>query len=210
MATRKYNKWKHLQQTPEEEALKVADKVTRQSGNNDRIEASKLVPKYSLPPFEGFSQEDSDKVRDYVAAEFSGYSQQACFEKAGIDVKKGYYFIKTRNRAVEEAREEAAKRCIHRYHQNLWVIRTALTEAGPRAVRTLVDVMDDVKVSAAQRTRAATEILKMLNTSGSASTGKEEIKFEIAGAIRDARAEVKSEKIVDLEAEDAEVVENVD
>jgi len=167
-----------------------------------------------LPPFDGVSDENSELIRDYVAFEFMGYSQTKIIEKLqeGNFTDKKYQAIRATlmryPKAVEAAREEASKQCMLRYHQNLWVIRAALTDAGPKAISTIIELMGNKDVAPGTRLKASTEVLKMLNVAGTASAGSEQVKFEIAGAIRDAREEVKSDRIV--EAEDAEVIEDGD
>lgn len=161
-----------------------------------------------LPPLDGATQEESDIIREFVALDLAGYSVAAAAEKAGVTTNKIEYLKRSRPKAIEEAEREIVVASQRRYHRNLWVVRTALTEAGPRAVRTLVNLMDDINVPANHRVNAAIAVLKMIDVDGSASTGNESLKNEIASAIRDAREEIKSERIVD--ADDAEVIEDGD
>lgn len=162
-----------------------------------------------LPPFEGVSQQQSDVIREFVAYEFSGYSKRAAADKVG-NYSTIMGTLERYPEALEKARAEATSRCIMQYGQNMHIMRAALSDAGPRAVRTITELMDDRSVAAGTRLKASVELLKMLNVSGKASSGSEEVKLEIAGAIRDARAEVKSDRIIVVDAEEVEVIEDGD
>lgn len=205
-------KWDNLK--PEEkESLEFSEKVTRQPKEKE-VSLVRTGPKRheygktNLPPFEGLNEENSEKIRIAVGAIFSGYSQKKACELSGIPPNNYVNFQRSHLQAFEAAEKEIVERSYTRYHQNLWIIRTALTEAGPRAVRTIIDLMDNPKIAPGVRVKAAMGLLKMANVTGEAASGSEELKFELAETIRDARKEVKSESI--LEAEDAEVIEDGD
>lgn len=198
-------KWDHLRSSDKpsgeykeavDEAKKAIKPVRKKSGKD------------VLPPLVDCTQEQSTFIRDMVALEFSGYSLSAIAEKLECEPSKLTYYRQNKPKALEEARKALAEEAQLRYWQNLWVIRTALTEAGPRAVRTLCDVMDSKNAAPNHRLRAAETVLKLVDVDFSVSSGSEDLKFEIAETIRQAREESKAESILEVEAEDAEVIED--
>lgn len=207
-------KWDNLkpeQQESIKEALKYAEEVTKPEKKEEtsltRRGAKRQEYGKSLrPPLEGLDQEQSDKVREFVAHVFSGLTQKKACEKSGLDGNNLVAYRIKNSRAFEQAEADMLATCHRRYHQNLWVIRTALSEAGPRAVMTMIEVMDSKKVQPGTRLKAAETILKIVNVTGEAANGSEKVKFEIAEAIKDARKDVASDSIVDVE--DAEVIED--
>lgn len=207
-------KWESYKDAPPEvqEAFETLDKVTTKEPEKKvsltKSGRKKFYGKTQLPPFEGATQEESDQIRVFLACEYSGFSHDRSAEEAGCDRNHINILKRRLPKAWEEAETALVKASQERYHRNLWIIRTALTEAGPRAVRTVCDLMDNPQVPPATRLKAAIAMLKLANVDGSAAHGSEELKSEIAGAIRDARKEIKSDRIID--AEEAEVIDDGD
>lgn len=171
--------------------------------------------KTELPPLDGLSQKHSDVIRDFVSHRHSGYTVNAAAEKvvAGgllAKVDSVIRIVKKNPAGVEQAEKEIRSRTLVSYHQNVEVMRLALSEAAPRAISTIVEIMDDPSVAAGTRLKASVELLKMLNVSGKAASGKEEMRLEFAEAMREARRDVQSDRIIVVEADDAEVIEDGD
>ena len=84
-----------------------------------------------------------------------------------------------------------------------------MSDAGPRAVETLIGVMDDVKSSPNIRLKAAAYILKMINVDNSAGTSPTEVAaVESLKLIKDMRSDIADNvKSTIIEAEDAVFVE---
>jgi len=158
-------------------------------------------------PYPGLSKEDSDKIRHLVGLRFSGYTLMESFDEVGINRGTGPGWIARRQDAYNMAEHELMETALRGYQTNLWIMRTALSELGPRAVRTLGELMDNKKESGATRLKAATAVLKMVDVDHSATGGAQEgLAKELADQIRTALSDIQSNKIID--AEDAEVIEN--
>jgi hypothetical protein len=159
------------------------------------------------PPFPGCSKEDSDTLRHLVGLKYAGYTMKEAFEEVGLAPGSGSGFIATRQDAYNMADHELMEVALRGYQSNLWIMRTALSELGPRAVRTLAEIMDNKKESGPTRLKASLAILKMVDVDHSATGGAQEgLAKELADGIRNALKDVGSGKIID--AEDAETIED--
>jgi hypothetical protein len=169
----------------------------------------------SREPINGLSTERSNLIRHIVGLRYSGYSYREAFQDAAQSYElkphtaENYYY-KHRD-AVDFAEQEHLENALKSYHNHLWAIRSMMSDAGPRAVKTLIGVMDDKKSSPNIRLKAAAYILKMINVDGSANASpSEHAAVEGLKLIKDLRTEIKDEKdshIVDaVAADDAEIV----
>jgi hypothetical protein len=208
--------WSHLKKdkTPEDAAFEEAERATHHTVEEKKSivrGGRKRLNEYgssNLPLLPGCSKEDSDKIRELLGYKYLGYTQSDAFERVGIKPGSGAGWIVSRQEAYEMAEAELRERVIRSYNTNLWILRSGLSEAGPRAVRTLVEIMDNKKAPVGTRAKAAVSILKMLDVDQSATgNNMEKLSSEVAKAIKDGREEVKSDRIID--ADDAEVVEDV-
>jgi hypothetical protein len=168
-------------------------------------------------PINGISVEKSNMLRHIVGLRYSGCSYREAFEDASetYEIKphsvENYYY--KHQREVDIVEQEHLEYALKSYHNHLWAIRSMMSDAGPRAVRTLIGVMDDKKSSPNIKLKAAAYILKMVNADGSASSNpSEHAAVEGLKLIRDLREGIKEEKeshIIDVvKFEDAEIVEN--
>jgi hypothetical protein len=183
----------------EKTSIAPAGRKRRQYNRSDR------------PPFEGCSVDESDQLRQIVAYKFAGYTQREALENVGLSPTSGSAWITRRSNAYLQAEKEHLESCLRSYQTNLWVCRTALSEIGPRAIKTLAEIMDDKRVSASTRAKVATTILKLVDVDHSATGGaNESLAKEFVGFLKEARQGIKGETIVDLDAEEAEVVNDGD
>jgi hypothetical protein len=170
--------------------------------------------KASQPPLNGCKLEQSDIIRHVIGMKYSGYTQQEAFKSAGetydMDTRAVRALLVRKQEAAELADSEHLERCLKAYHSNLWMVRTALSEAGPRAVRTLLEVMDSKDSSEATRMKAAVAVLKMIDVDGSANANpSEKIASESLKLIKTIRTDIEQEKESHvIDCEDAEVVED--
>jgi hypothetical protein len=137
---------------------------------------------------------------------FTGHTQREAFEKANINPSKATSLMRRHQGAVEEAKQELLQACMDEYHSNLWMLRSALSEIGPRAVRTLGAVMDDKKASPATRVKAATSVLKLINVDGGASNYKDQGGASFLVTLKDNRDGSETNSVI----VDAEMVEELD
>lgn len=164
------------------------------------------VPRTNRPPFTGCTEVESDKIRMIVSMKYQGYSMSEAFNSVGLPVSTGHELIGNRRDGYAEAEKEHLEVCLRSYQTNLWIVRTALSELGPRAIKVLATIMDDKKVSANIRAKVAITLLKMMDVDHSASGGSQEtMAKEFMGFLKEVRQSVKSDTIVD--AEEAEVIE---
>jgi hypothetical protein len=168
-------------------------------------------------PINGISVEKSNMLRHIVGLRYSGDSYREAFEDAAIkyEIKphsvENYYY--KHQKEVDLVEQEHLEYALKSYHNHLWAIRSMMSDAGPRAVRTLIGVMDDKKSSPNIKLKAAAYILKMVNTDGSASSNpSEHAAVESLKLIKDLREGIQEEKeshIVEaVQIDDAEIVED--
>ena len=207
------------ERTDEDIAHEVADRVTktvaiepkRETNLGDKRRA--VSGKEVRPPLNGCTQMHSDVIRHVVGLKYAGYTKREAYRSASdkYDMKQDSVasLLVRKQEATELADYEHLERCLQSYNSNLWLVRTALSEAGPRAVKTLLEVMDDHKSTPATRMKAAVAILKMTDVDGSANANpSEKTAIEHLKLIKEMRESLKKENaghIVD--AEDAEVIE---
>ena len=173
-----------------------------------------VTAKERRPPLNGCKMEQSDVIRHVIGMKYSGYTQVEAFAAAGKEYDMTPSAVRSlvvrKQEATEIADSEHLERCLKAYHSNLWMVRTALSEAGPRAVRTLLEVMDSKESSEATRMKAAVAVLKMVDVDGSANANpSEKIASESLKLIKSIRTDIEKEKeshVVDCE--DVEVVKD--
>lgn len=206
------------------EVAEAMNTVERTTSTYTEQQKNTLVPVSHKPkngsreraPFEGITAEKSDMMRHIVGLRYSGCSLREAFEDAAQTYELKPHTVETywyrRPDIVSVAEAEHLESTLQSYHKNLWSIRTMMSDAGPRAVETLISVMDDPKSSPNIRLKAAAYILKMINVDNSASSSPTEVAaMESLKLIKDMRTDIEDNKeshIVDAEdAEDAEFVE---
>jgi len=206
------------------EVAEAFDTAQRTTTTYNEQQKNTIVPVSHKPkngsreraPFEGITAEKSDMMRHIVGLRYSGRSLREAFEDAAQTYELKPHTVETywyrRPDIVSMAEAEHLESTLQTYHKNLWSIRTMMSDAGPRAVQTLIGVMDDPKSSPNIRLKAAAYILKMINVDNSSGTSPTEVAaVESLKLIKDMRtdiAEAKESHIIDAEdAEDAEFVE---
>ena len=203
------------------EVAEAFDTAERATTTYTEQQKNTLVPVSHKPkngrrdraPFEGITAEKSDMMRHVVALRYAGRSLGEAFDDAGQTFDLKPHTVQTywyrRPDIVSMAEAEHLESTLQTYHKNLWTIRTMMSDAGPRAVETLIGVMDDVKSSPNIRLKAAAYILKMINVDNSAGTSPTEVAaVESLKLIKEMRTDIAEDKeshIID--ADDAEVVE---
>jgi hypothetical protein len=101
--------------------------------------------------------------------------------------------------------------CAKEYQANLWMLKSALSEMGSRAIRTLGAVMDDKKSAGHTRMLAAKIILKLVDVDGSASGGKgDNLPAEFLVTLRDNRTGIESDSVHVVDADKVEVLGDED
>jgi len=208
--------------TPEyKEALETASQTT----NTSMVKRGPAPPGRgkmnnglrSREPINGLSVDRSNMLRHIVGLRYSGCSYREAFQDASVkyEIKphsvENYYYNHAKE--VDLVEQEHLEYSLKSYHNHLWAIRSMMSDAGPRAVRTLIGVMDDKKSSPNIRLKAAAYILKMVNADGSASSNpSEHAAVESLKLIKDLREGIQEEKeshIVEaIQADDAEIVED--
>lgn len=205
------NKWETYQKIAKE----AADEATKQAAPCIKpIPADKIMKKTrkeygksDRPPFAGCTAEESDEIRELVALKFAGYTLSECAEEIGKSPSNIVRWSAVKQDAINLAEHEHMERYLRAYQTNIWMIRTGLSEIGPRAIRVLSEIMMDKKASPNVRVQCATTVLKLMDVDHSATGGtNESLAKEFVSFLKDARKEINSEKII--EAEEAEVIED--
>ena len=152
-------------------------------------------------PLPGVTKETSEKIREIVSFEYSGYTDGQIGERLGLTA--GYMNV-LRSRhpyAFEDARKVHLAAAAQQYHLNLYRVKAAISDAGPRAVKVLDEIMTDRENSAAVRSRAAEALLKLLGANERLGV-ETAVAQEYLQTVKDA-TEVKPEYIVDVTPEGA-------
>jgi hypothetical protein len=158
----------------------------------------------NLPPLIGCTKDQSDLIRHLIGLKFAGYTQTRAFELADVTAGRAVALMQNHDDAFDEATYELLDRCKKSYLSNLLMLRSALSEQGPQAVRVLGAVMNDKKASAAARVNAAKIVLKMVNVDGSVGNTGEGDSKDYLTVLKDYRAKIESSSVID--AEDVEVL----
>jgi hypothetical protein len=164
-----------------------------------------------LPPFTGCSIEISDLLRQMVGHKFAGYTQREAYEIMEINPDKASSIRANHRDGYEEAIQAHMSICAKEYQANLWMLKSALSEMGSRAIRTLGAVMDDPKSSGYTKMTAAKIILKLVNVDGSVSTGNESgAPAEFLITLKDNRTGIESDSVHIVDADGVELLGDED
>jgi hypothetical protein len=207
--------WKNYK--PTDEQIEYAEEVGEKLTEPEDKQAIRLVrggrkktPDYgsaNLPPLTGCTKEQSDIIRELIGLKYAGFTQREAFEKTEINPRSAISLFKRSEVAVQEAHQELMERCLKALHYNSVILRSALSEMGPRAVRVLGEVMDDKDSSAAARVNAAKIVLKMANADGSVVADDGPSGFLVT--LKDNRTGIESDSVI-IDAEDVEVLSDDD
>ena len=169
--------------------------------------------RWERKPLDGLTIDKSNILRHVVGLRFSGEALREAFESAAKKydiipntVEKYYY---RHPEAIILAEEEHLTNAIREYHTNLWAVRTMMSEAGPAAVKCILEVMKARKSSPNVKLKAAQAIIKMIDVDGSANANpNESIAKESLKLVRDVinKREEESDSYV-IEVTDVETVE---
>lgn len=215
MPSKNTNRWNDYQKTADkavsevEESTSVAMTPIPKQEEKIHNTGTKRKPYGSSnrTPLNGCSSEDSDKIRELVSLRFMGFTIKEACENVGLPVGSAGGYMARHRDAFDLAEHELMETCLRSYQSNLWMMRTALSEIGPRAVRTLATIMDDKKVAPGTRLKAATTVLKLVDVDHSATGGANEgLAKEFVGFLKEARREIQASTIMDVE--EAEVIED--
>jgi len=186
--------------------VKIDTKAARGPGGTKRL----LVKhgKYDREPFTGLSHEDSDAIRTIIGARFAKFTFAEACGQAGISTSKGYRIEREHYEAVQECIDEHLTIALQNYQRNILICRTALSDAGPKAIATLERVMESKKVAPGVRVKAAIAILKLLNIDNSATGNPDEtIAAEFLKVLKGHMKKGDSENEYVVDAVEVEAVE---
>ena len=122
-------------------------------------------------PLDGLNIKNSDRMRTIVGARMAGSTLEEAAEQAKCSLVTASNLIRDNRHAYDLAVHEVGSRYAEEYNINLFVLKTALSEVGIKALNTLVDVMDNPESAAGVRVKAAQAVLKMVDIDGSAGAG---------------------------------------
>ena len=222
-----WNQWQQVQarlrkniNEEADEAIAYVKKVTepvkiipkRETPRGDRRRASHQP--WARTPLDGYSLQHSDIARHVTGLKYAGYAMREAFEDAAQkfeikphSVENLYYKKKT---LFDLAEHEMMERAIKEYHQNLWLMRSALSQVGPVAVETLANILQNPDASMNVKSKSAIAVLKMLDVDGSSNANQNErVALESLKIIRDVtQSRIKEEESHVIDAEDAEILED--
>lgn len=205
-----------------EDALKIAEQVCeprdlipiKQDYRKKHASRRRIAhTTWHRKPINGYSQRHSDIARHVMGLKYAGEAMKEAFESAAGKYEmephsvETLYYRKTElfNLAEMELLESAMKE----YHQNLWICRTALSQAGPIAVDTLTEILKNKDASDSVKSKSAIAVLKMLDVDGSANANpSEKIVLESLKVVKQSMQNIqKGAESHIIDAEDAEIVE---
>ena len=162
------------------------------------------------PPLDGASARVSEIFRRVLAARFSGFTvKEACIQ-IGIDSSRLNKHKREFPAAWQQANQEIKEAVLQNLAANIWIVRSALSDVAPHAVRCLYELITSRTVKDSIKKDAAVQVLKLLDIDGSASLGA--TISEAAYAFKDladaTRETFENDHIIDVV--DAEEVEDDD
>ena len=206
-----------------EDALALAEQLTtptkkekkRKTNVGDRRRATH--GSWSREPIDGYTMDHSEVARRVIGLKYAGFALREAFEDAGEkyslrphSVENLYY---KKKRLFDLAEVEHIGNALREETFNRAVCRTMLSQAGPMAVETLVDVLQNEKSTPNLKSKTAIAILKMLDIDGSAS-GKDSGEAVATESLKLVREVVmnknKEQESSIIEAEDVEILEESD
>ena len=193
----------------------VKKEIRRKTNVGDRRRAAH--GSWNREPLDGFSMDHSEVARRVIGLKYAGFALREAFEDAGKKynlkphtVENLYY---KKKRLFDLAEVEHVGNAMREYEFNRAVCRTMLSQAGPMAVETLLEVMENEKSTPNVKSKVAIAVLKMLDLDGSAS-GKESGEAVATESLRLVREVVmnknKEQESSIIDAEDAEILEEED
>jgi len=161
-----------------EHALAVTERVTGNDGERRRRKevtgVKRTMSRYNTfdtVPLDGLDIKRSNMLRKFMGLRLGGARLEDAASDLGVAASTISAIIHRHPDAYNQALLEIGSRFTEEYEMNMLRLRTALSEAGPKAIETLKEVMEDQDTAAGNRVKAAQAILKLLNIDGSASTG---------------------------------------
>lgn len=212
-----FQKWKAFERkTASEEAEKALEEA------NSVLEPSAIAPirkrrdarkSWTRPPINGYSQKHSDVARHIASLRLANYTQQEAFESAAEQYELSPITVKhiftDKPKLMQLATMELLETAHQEYLQNLWVIKTGLSDLGGKALRTLEKVIDDENASPSVKSKTAIAILKMLDADGSSNVNPEgKIALESLKIVREVTNKIQEKDSHIVDAEDAEFVKD--
>jgi len=172
-----------------------------------------LHNRWDREPINGYSLEHSNIARHVIGLKYAGEAMKEAFQSAAekydiLPHSVENLFYKKRE-LFDLAEQEMMELVAREYHQNLAMIRTAMSNVGMRAVDTLAEILDNPEASASVKSKSAVAVLKMLDIDGSANSNPSaRVALESLKLVRDVKlANMKEADSHVVDAEDAEVVE---
>jgi hypothetical protein len=162
------------------------------------------------PPLDGASPRVSEIFRRVLASRFSGFTVKEACTQIGIDSSRLNKHKRDFPAAWQAANQEIKEAVLQNLAANVWIVRSALSDVAPHAVRCLYELITSRTVKDSIRKDAAVQVLKLLDIDGSASLGA--TISEAAYAFKDladaTRETFKNDHIVDINAEEAETIDD--
>ena len=202
-------------ETEVEYAHEVAEKLTEPEEEKSirLVRSGQKRQEYgssNLPPFTGCTKDESDLIRHLIGLKFAGYTQREAFDKADINPSTATSMMRRCPEAVRECKQEHLARCMEDINTNAKMLKYALSEMAPMAVKTLGAVMSDPKEKGFNKTKAAELVLKLAGVEEVSSDNPDVVQEPFLITLQDNRTEIESDSIHVVEADEAEVLGDED
>ena len=206
-----------------EDALALSESLTtptkkekkRKTNVGDRRRATH--GSWNREPIDGYTMDHSEVARRVIGLKYAGFALREAFEDAGEkynlrphSVENLYY---KKKRLFDLAEVEHVGNALREENFNRAVCKTMLSQAGPMAVETLVEVLENEKSTPNLKSKTAIAILKMLDIDGSASGQRsgEAATTEYLKLVKEVvENRNKEQESSIIEAEDVEILEEED
>lgn len=152
-------------------------------------------------PLAGVSRMMSDRIKLIVSMEYSGFSDAEIANKLDTTAQYVGQMRIHHPMAFEDARKDHLAEASRQYHMNMYRVKAAISDAGPRAVKTLDEIMSDRENPPGVRSRAAEAILKLLGAN-ERIVMESNVAKEFLNTIKDATGTQEDMYIVDADSEE--------
>jgi hypothetical protein len=161
------------------------------------------------PTLPGVTKRSGDRIHAIVALRIQGFRDLDISKALGIAQTEPYRLERAHPEAFAKAEMHALQAVERKYQINLWNVRAALSEAGPRMVKVLIDLAECAEVKENVRKDSAIAVLNLAGAGYSRQSygGKDStlqagaVKF-IQNIVSNADKGVLVEEVLDAEIAD--------
>jgi len=154
------------------------------------------------PVLPGVTRRSGERINAIVALRIDGYRDKDIVKLLDIPQPEPHRLERTHPKAFAAAETHLLRQVERKYMINLWSVRAALSDAGPRMVKVLVDLAEDSNLKENVRKDSAIAVLNLMGAGYTrTSVGGRDSELKTGAA------NVFIQNIVDKEKEYAETID---